>query len=367
MTYAIVTTTGFHLRHLAREWAEMEVPILYRSYAPPFRLARQGIPNPRASSYFAQTLPLSALAQLRLLGRYQTWFVDRMLKDSDEYLSRHLRPCRALVGLSAMSIATAEAARRQGAKLVIADRGSSHVLHQANILTQSGAAMRASYIERELRSYELADYVAVPSQFALRSFLEQGYPSDRIFVNPYGVDLSTFDVRHDVSRTRDVVFVGQWSLRKGCDVLTRAIAAMPTLTFTHVGSVVDTPLPVSRNFTSYGYVPHERLNQVLQQHRVLALPSREDGFGMVLLEALAAGLTLVASTATGGPDVRDSLEDPSRVQLVLPGNVDSLIAGLEAASMSAVAPVRLSGVERTHWTWQAYASRYLAFIRARTT
>jgi glycosyltransferase involved in cell wall biosynthesis len=50
-------------------------------------------------------------------------------------------------------------------------------------------------------------------------------------------------------------------------------------------------------------VRRTELPDVFARHDVLVLPSVEDGFGAVLCEAMAAGLPVIASANSGGPDV----------------------------------------------------------------
>ena len=47
-------------------------------------------------------------------------------------------------------------------------------------------------MDRELLEYDLADYVAIPSSFAERTFLENGFPKSKLIKVPYGVNLTGF-------------------------------------------------------------------------------------------------------------------------------------------------------------------------------
>jgi len=52
-----------------------------------------------------------------------------------------------------------------------------------------------------------------------------------------------------------------------------------------------------------GFVPHSRLSQEYLTSDVLVLPSRFDGFGMVVTEAMACGLPVIVSSAVGAADL----------------------------------------------------------------
>ena len=85
---------------------------------------------------------------------------------------------------------------------------------------------------------------------------------------------------------------------------------------------------------------------------LLVLPSRTESYGMVLAEALACGVPVIA-TATGG--VREAL-DPSAGLLVRPGDADGLAAALDAWLTRAdlrrrlTAGARASGARRRTWS-----------------
>jgi glycosyltransferase involved in cell wall biosynthesis len=107
----------------------------------------------------------------------------------------------------------------------------------------------------------------------------------------------------------------------------------------------------------------------MADHHILVLPSRQDGFGMVLLEALAAGLPVVASRMTGGPDIRDAIENPQWVEIVEPGSVDDLVRGLdsmasrESEAQTSGPRLRLSRRDQSFFSWRGYGERYLNFLR----
>ena len=80
--------------------------------------------------------------------------------------------------------------------------------------------------QRELLEYELTDYISVPSQFAVDSFLECGIPESKLIKVPYGVDLKEF---YPVKKEDDIfriIHCGEISFRKGVHYLLQAFSEL---------------------------------------------------------------------------------------------------------------------------------------------
>jgi len=365
----IATTSGFHLRHLARELIAVGHDVDYLTYLPSFRIRRDGIPAANASSYFWRLAPWSAAALFRYLPRLQNGAVQAMFSRADEAFAVNLPPCDAFIGLSAMADKCARVARdRFGAKIVI-ERGNAHVLEQNELLvTGGGAPFPELYVARELASYACADYIALPSSHAVESFVERGFPREKIFKNMYGVDLGRFTPSRRPPGPLKLIYVGGWSFRKGCDVMTEVLRAAPELSLTHVGLPLDMALPDLPNFRSIGYRPHAELVREMARHHILLLPSREDGFGMVLIEALASGLPVIGSSKTGAPDLRELIASGKSVAIVPPADPVALRDAIEdmARHVETQGDDRqiLSKMDKVNLSWAAYARRYSDFLQS---
>ena len=156
------------------------------------------------------------------------------------------------------------------------------------------------------------------SSFTRQSLIDHGVPASSIRVVPYGIDLETF--RPDARSLRSVegplklLFVGRMNQRKGIKYLLQALALLPDadLQLTVCGRVMD-GLDL---FQSAGSrvrvtpsVSTKALTEAYKQADLFILPSIAEGFGQVLLEALASGLPVLATTHTAAPDlIRDGRE-----------------------------------------------------------
>jgi len=119
--------------------------------------------------------------------------------------------------------------------------------------------------------------------------------------------------------SRKFVFVGGNFTLKGLDVLLRAVGQLPSSLDWHLTVVGPVRAEVARVFpylltrdtaahvTYAGRLEKEQLRQVLWHSDVFVLPTRVEAFGVSLLEAMAAGLPVVASRVGGIPEiVRDA-------------------------------------------------------------
>jgi glycosyltransferase involved in cell wall biosynthesis len=138
----------------------------------------------------------------------------------------------------------------------------------------------------------------------------QRFPAPQHFSIPYHCDLIPFLHQHRKERLDGIVtflFCGQMIARKGIDVLLTAFSRLPANTrLLLVGREAGLPrllgdLPVeARNRVRYeGFQAPETLPEYFAQADVFVLPSRHDGWGVVVNQALGAGLPIICSKQVG--------------------------------------------------------------------
>lgn len=366
MRVVIAASTAFHLRHLAAEFSRRGWEVEFHSYLPAWKVESYGIPKACIRSHFIRLLPTSALALLRIGGRRLVPLREALFARVDRRIAATMGECDVFIGLSSVAVASAARARAQGA-LVLIERGISHILTQRDIALAAGIEPPSTiYQERELASYAAADKLVLLSEFARRSFIAQGEDPARIEVVPLGVDLSRFSApEQPPALPVRALMVGAWSLRKGSDLIGPLLARIPELTITHAGIALDLPFPESDRFRRLGHLDHVALAEQMRQHHLLIFPSRDDGFGMVMAEALASGMRVVASDASAGPDLA-AIVGANFVSVVPAGDLDAL-ADAVRAQLGAIAadPARLAAPTAAvaALSWQGYADRYEALVR----
>jgi glycosyltransferase involved in cell wall biosynthesis len=154
------------------------------------------------------------------------------------------------------------------------------------------------------RAVAAASGFLVPGR-AAREYVESlGVPDERIVIAPNAVDLTIFGQEPKRNDREDCTFlyVGRLAPEKGIDVLLDAFDKVPgTLLLAGSGpQEVELRERANGRVRFLGQLPREELPALYASADCFVLPSRSEPWGMVLNEAAAAGLPLVATEATGG-------------------------------------------------------------------
>ena len=143
-----------------------------------------------------------------------------------------------------------------------------------------------------------------------------GVPEERIWVVPYGIDPDVF--RPGEGRGEDGTFrlalAGQLSLRKGLRHLLDALELLddPSIELHHYGhrmAEVDPDIAAFQGpspLRFHGPVSQPELCDAFQKADLLVLPSLEEGYGLVVIQALATGLPCLVSDRVGAQDALDA-------------------------------------------------------------
>lgn len=209
-----------------------------------------------------------------------------------------------------------------------------------------------------IQEWQMADGIICASSFTKSSLVQQGCRADIIEVVPYGI-FSNLNVGVRPVRDRRVcgfIFVGQGVQRKGIHHLLKAwkIAAMKDAELIVVARRLDPglrPLLDEPNIKYYAGVSDQMLESLYQNASIFVMPSLVEGFGLVYLEALAAGLHCIGTENTGLPDLHLSAECVSVVPAgCVPSLVDALLARADDFRRAEIDKTRIrSSVEGLTW------------------
>jgi len=220
--------------------------------------------------------------------------------------------------------------------------------------------------ERFLEEYDLADLLFVLSEKAAETFRVQGFPEEKLFYLPRGVDIDRFKPRKTPPIFR-AIFSGALIERKGIHHLLEAWHRLDLkdAELWLVGAVHDEARPHLKkywrdNIKVVGFV--RDLENYLGNATVHVFPSQCEGSAKVTYEAAACGLPQI-TTQEAGDVVTDGVEGI----LVSPGNVGDLASAIlelyrhpdKVERMSLAARKRV--VE--NFTWDHFRGRLLGAYR----
>jgi glycosyltransferase involved in cell wall biosynthesis len=186
------------------------------------------------------------------------------------------------------------------------------------------------FIDRISREWHQADKVIVHSGHTRAALLAQGVDASRCVVIPPAFKSSAAPVarRLNPSRQFRVLFVGNHCLAKGYHIFVDAARkAGKGFEFISVGSHYMRPSyleEASRHVTMLGQMSQSGVREQMERADVLVFPTLSDGFGLVQLEAMAAGLPVIATSCCGGV-VQHGIDG----MLVPPRDSSAIAAALE--------------------------------------
>jgi glycosyltransferase involved in cell wall biosynthesis len=221
--------------------------------------------------------------------------------------------------------------------------------------------------EAEQEEHENAALIIASSSFTRETLVENGVPLGKIRVVSHGVDSERFSNVRTSGRPFRFLFVGLITARKGVPLLLEAWRTLrpDTAELWLVGSAskkIKTLLPELHGVHYLGPVPHVELPRVLQQCDVLVFPSYFEGFGLVILEAMASGLPVITTTATAGPDL---LKNGKGGWVIPTGDAGALAASMQSClehanelSMQGLSARRIA----EQFNWQSYGNSVLSVL-----
>lgn len=220
------------------------------------------------------------------------------------------------------------------------------------------------------RSARRAAMVCTPSQ-AVADVVTQRLevPAERVAVTPLGVDPAWFTARPPGDHLRKrlglpeqyLLFVGAAGPRKRLDWLLKAHEAAPDLPPLVLAGPGHTT--ASDRVRPLGYLSDVDLRNVVAGASALVLPSRDEGFGLPVLEAMACDVPVICSDVPALREVAGG-----HATLVPFDDLEALRVALNAALQEPPTPATLTA-RRTHaaeFTWRRCAETTIAAYRRAT-
>lgn len=226
----------------------------------------------------------------------------------------------------------------------------------------------------ERLAFAVASRVVCVSEHTRRRLAAAGLADRRVCVVPNGVDLAGPVPGAAPDGAVDLVFVGRLIEEKGAHLLLQALAreALRGATCAIVGTgpqevplrALAAALGLAERVRFVPRLPQPELNALVASARALVLPSAREGFGMVVLEAMALGTPVVVTTSaqSAAPDLVSDAEDG----FVVERHAEALVRPLATLLQSPTLRARMGAAARRkalRHGWDEIAERQEAVYR----
>lgn len=220
-----------------------------------------------------------------------------------------------------------------------------------------------------------ADAVTALTKWEAQTLEKLGIEKAKIYVIPNGVDLEKFRRKAKGFKEKHgidgeiILFVGQPTKRKGAEYLIRAVPNVvkefPDVTFAFIGYRRDESLEtlckelgIEGHVKFFGFLPEEEKIAAYKEADVFAFPTLYEGFGIVFIEAMAAGCPIVTTDVAGNKEI---VGNGRNGLLVEPRNPDELakacIRLLKNKSL-ARSIGRNNLIDSKRYSWKAVSKMY---------
>ncbi len=210
--------------------------------------------------------------------------------------------------------------------------------------------------------------IAVSEENRVDVVQQYGVPEDRMRVIPNGIRPERFHQARPEGPT--ILFLGRLHQRKGVDHLLRAMPTvlehLPDARLLVAGSgeregelrALEAQLGMGDAVEFLGFVPDEEVPDLYARASVFVMPSLYEGFGIVMIEAMASSVPVVAFATGGAPEV---IEEGVNGHLADPGTLaDRLVDVLSDPAGAAAMGRRGRQLVEERYSWEAVAQRTAA-------
>ncbi len=211
---------------------------------------------------------------------------------------------------------------------------------------EAPAAKRASYAFIERRLAQVADAIHVNSHSEYVLGLKAGIPAQKMRVVSNAIAWMSPPEQKARQGPLRVAFIGRHDRQKGLDILLDTIRRFPLgqIQFDIVGDRILAEPSVQKNIDAHvrfhGWLSRGEILELLDDVDAVVMPSRWEAFGLVAIEAMRAGVPVIASNRGALPEVVQDgcagiifdLDDPDALGAVLKAVSRKQLKGLGRAA-----------------------------------
>lgn len=216
-----------------------------------------------------------------------------------------------------------------------------------------------------------ADAVVVNSTFVKDTFVGNGFSADKIHIAYLGVRSDFWSLKRSYDLNDDgklrILFTGSFGFRKGAEYLLEALVMLDNKGVEYECTVVGSygnAIPLIEKYNPKGlnlkgFIPQDELKSYLASSDVYLFPSLCEGCASSGMEAMAAGLPVIATKESGFPII--SGQNGVIVQSKCSDSiVDALIALKNDKSMREKIGVEAAQDIKANYTWEKYAEKIVS-------
>jgi len=211
--------------------------------------------------------------------------------------------------------------------------------------------------------FRYAKAIIVVSEAMREALLELGAPDEKLFLNPYGVDVGKFSPGNVLQSERAFLASGRFVPKKAPIITVCAFKLLlDTCADSHLWMVGDGPLlnatkqkaaelGISENITFTGVLSSNQIAQLLRkmrcfvQHSVTALDGDMEGTPNTILEASASGLPVVSTRHAG---IKEAVIDGKTGLLCAEYDTEAMAKNMIAIAKSKELAEKLGSAGRKH-------------------
>lgn len=250
-------------------------------------------------------------------------------------------------------------------------------VHGGQHASQNGITGPMKWMSRPV--WRAADRL-VANSTGLRDIANHVDPTVRVDVIPNGIDLRRFSPGEGIRTTVRVLFVGRLEPYKGLVDLLEAVRMLVesgqdgfSVAIVGQGSMdrdlrgmIDR-MGIASHVEMKGQALPEEMPEIYRQADLFVLPSHVEGMSNVLLEAMASGLPVVATTIPGSQEVVHEGREGLLVEPSMPNQLCSALNGLikDAEERERMGNAARENAEKRSWRGiaEAYIDIYQSILR----
>ncbi len=301
--------------------------------------------------------------------RLAAWGSRKHLKDADVLLVRS----------GAGQSGAISRARRNGLA-VVTDHSIAHPAFMHRALREefarfglpAGYDPRADLWKLVLRDCAEADLLLVNSDFVKQTFVEEGYPAEKVRVAYLGVREEFFDLKRDyrIDGPVKILFTGNFDIRKGVRLLLEAIRSgrrsgldLRLELMGNLGNGASCLQPGDDQFfTHTAFAPPHQVAAAFARADLFVFPTFAEGSSRSGMEAAAAGLPIITTENCGLP-----LEHGKSAVYVPVNDSDALAEAICQLSSQEGLREQLGKNAMTtvteHYTWTRYGYQVAEYLQ----